>query len=101
MRPLRVLGAEASAGFRDTILQEPTTLEGCFVVAAAADTEAAAQAALRLEPDVVLLDISICGRSGMKTARQFHLLLPRMRVVLLLSDDPSAEGLYIGAAERP
>ncbi len=89
MHPLRILVVEANVSFRDAIQQVLATEGGCCVVAAVGDAEAAAQAALSLEPDLALLDIGISGRSGMKTARQFRLLLPSMQVVLLLSDDHS------------
>lgn len=97
MHKLRILVVDANISFRDAILQVLAREGGCCVVAAVGDSEAAVQAALSLEPDLVLIDIGVSGRSGMKTARQFRLLLPRMQVVLLLSDDHAT---YRRAAEE-
>ncbi len=85
----RILLAEANASFRDAILRVLAAVGGCSVVASVADGEAAVQAALSQEPDIVLLDIGISDSSGMKIAKELHLLLPEMRVVLLLTDDHS------------
>ena len=69
-------------------------------VHAAADGEAAIQAAERLSPEVVLLDVGLPGRSGLDVCRTLKQKAPGTRVVMLsgrAGDDDELAGLAAGA----
>jgi two-component system response regulator NreC len=53
------------------------------VVAALADGRAAVDEALRLRPDVVVLDISMPGLGGVEAAQAIHTALPRTSILML------------------
>jgi DNA-binding NarL/FixJ family response regulator len=53
------------------------------VVAEAKDAEAGIRAALRVRPDVALLDISLPGRGGIDLAREIHAKLPDVRIIMV------------------
>ena len=53
------------------------------VVGEAADGLEAERQALRLKPDVILLDISLPLRDGIETARVIHRCLPETRIIML------------------
>jgi DNA-binding NarL/FixJ family response regulator len=53
------------------------------VVGAATDGEEALEAAQRLTPDVVLLDINLPSMNGMQVARQLKADLPNVAIILL------------------
>ncbi|MBI3926868.1 MAG: response regulator transcription factor [Armatimonadetes bacterium] len=84
---LRVLVAEDNGSFRETILQVVSAIGAGTVVAAVGDGEAAEESALRLQPDVAFLDVGLPGKNGLEVARRLRLVAPKLRVVLLLSDD--------------
>ena len=70
------------------------------VVSAVPDGLAAVAAAVRLQPDVVVLDISMPGLSGIDVARRIRAAGCEARVVFLtVHDDPDfiREGLSTGA----
>jgi DNA-binding NarL/FixJ family response regulator len=55
----------------------------------------------RLNPDVVVLDVSMPRLNGLDTAREIHRLAPAVRIVFLtMSEDPdiAAEAFRVGAA---
>lgn len=64
-------------GFRTVLAGE------CEVVGAVRDGRALVQAALRLSPDVVLLDISMPLLNGIDAARQIKKALPRTKIIFL------------------
>ena len=53
------------------------------VVAALGDGRAAVDEALRLRPDVVVLDISMPGLDGVEAAHAIHAALPRTSILML------------------
>jgi DNA-binding NarL/FixJ family response regulator len=59
--------------------------EGIEVVGAAADGEEAVAQVIEMHPDVVLMDISMPGISGMEAARRVLAAVPETRVVMLTS----------------
>jgi len=56
---------------------------GAEVVGEAPDGAKALQSAAALEPDVVLLDLSLPDASGLDVLRQLRQLLPRSKVIIL------------------
>jgi DNA-binding NarL/FixJ family response regulator len=77
-------------------------LEPAFeVVGAAADGAALVEEALRLEPDLVVADVSMPRMNGLEAARRLRGELPRTRVVFLtVNEDPqmAAEAFALGAS---
>jgi DNA-binding NarL/FixJ family response regulator len=96
---MRVLVADDHSLFRDGII---SLLEaaGFEVVGQAGDGQAAVEAALRLRPDLVLLDITMPQMSGLEALRLIKAELPETQVVMLtVSDDDAdlSEALESGA----
>lgn len=83
---MRVLVADDHSLFRDGII---SLLEaaGFDVVGQVGDGEAAVETALRLHPDLILLDISMPGLTGLEVLRQIRAQLPDTRVVMLTVSD--------------
>jgi DNA-binding NarL/FixJ family response regulator len=75
--------------------------EDCEVVGMVADGRALIAAALKLRPDVVVVDVAMPLLNGLDAARQIKLLLPETRIVFLtMNEDPdlAAEAFRAGAS---
>src|SRR5438034_3366195 len=73
----------------------------CDVVGAVTDGRALLEAAPKLRPDVVVLDIAMPLLNGLDAARQLKRLMPEVKVIFLtVSEDPelAAEGFRAGAS---
>jgi len=83
---MRVLVADDHSLFRDGII---SLLEaaGFDVVGQVGDGEAAVETALRLHPDLILLDISMPKLTGLEALRRIRSELPNTRVVMLTVSD--------------
>ena len=100
--PIRVLIVDDSAlvrhGIRASIENEPN---GAIIdiVGDAENAAAAVTEALRLRPDVVLLDLRLPDDSGLNVCRKFRQLLPETCVIVLTSstDDESLYGSVVAA----
>jgi DNA-binding NarL/FixJ family response regulator len=95
----RVLLADDHRLLREafTRLLEPT----CEIVGSVEDGRALLEAAPRLEPDIVLLDIAMPLLNGLEAARQLKQSMPKLKLVFLtVSEDPdlAAECFRAGAA---
>ncbi|MDP2367138.1 response regulator [Rhodoferax sp.] len=94
---IRVLLADdhtlVRAGIR-ALLADMSEVE---VVGEAADGEAALQWALRLQPDIVLMDIAMKGMNGLQAAARLRQELPSARVIML---SMHATGDYVQQALR-
>jgi DNA-binding NarL/FixJ family response regulator len=53
------------------------------VVGEAKNAEEGIDTALRVKPDIVLLDISLPGRGGIDLAREIHAKLPEVRIIIV------------------
>ena len=87
---MRVLVADDHALFRDGLI---SLLEaaGFEVVGQVGDGQAAVEAALRLRPDLVLLDITMPQLSGLEALRLIKRDLPETQVVMLTVSDDDAD----------
>ncbi len=98
--PIRVLVADDHAivrtGIRHVLESEP----GFAVVAEAATGAEALELAVRLRPDVAVLDISMPGESGLRVAAELRQRSPDTRVLILSMHDNTEyvlESLRAGA----
>ena len=98
MDPIRVLLADDN----EAMLSRVTCLLAteCNVVGAVIDGQQALDAAMELEPDVLVLDISMPVMNGIETARRLKEAGSETRIVFLtVHDDPdfAREALEVGA----
>jgi DNA-binding NarL/FixJ family response regulator len=96
---MRILVADDHSLFRDGLV---SMLEaaGYEIAGQVGDGEAAAEAAIRLRPDLVLLDVSMPGLNGLDSLRRIKAGFPEARVVMLtVSDDEATllEAMRAGA----
>ena len=63
------------------------TQEGIKVVAEASNGEEALELALRYEPDIILMDITMPGMDGLEATRRLHVLSPNCKVLALTVHD--------------
>jgi DNA-binding NarL/FixJ family response regulator len=79
---MRMLVVDDHSLFRDG-LTSLLKAAGCEVVGEAGDGEAAVREALKLHPDLILMDINMPKMSGLEALRQIHFRLPDVNVVIL------------------
>ncbi|SOC53552.1 response regulator [Ornithinimicrobium cerasi] len=97
---IRVLVVDDHPLFRDGLQSLLRTVEDVEVVGAVGDGAAAVAAALRLRPDVVLMDLNLPGTSGMEATRQIAASAPQVAVLVLTmvdDDDTVVAALRLGA----
>jgi DNA-binding NarL/FixJ family response regulator len=93
----RVLIVDDHPGFR-RFARRLLEAEGVDVVGEAADGASALEAAERLEPDVVLLDVLLPGSDGFAVAERLRARDPQLRIVLTSSRDRADFGSRLAAA---
>jgi DNA-binding NarL/FixJ family response regulator len=96
--PIRVMIVDDSASTR-TMLTEALGLEGSIeVVGEAGSGREALANALRLQPDVVLMDVRMPDGDGVEATRAISAQLPAAKIVALTwSDDPGTVKEMLGA----
>ncbi len=80
---IRVLIADESARITDNIQRRLQLEEDLTVIGTAKDGEYAVQEALRLQPDVALIDASLPGLDGVQTTEMLAQHLPRTGVIMM------------------
>jgi DNA-binding NarL/FixJ family response regulator len=87
---MRILVADDHSLFRDGLV---SLLEaaGFEVVAQVGEGASAVEAALRLRPEAVLLDITMPGVNGLEALRQIRAQWPEAQVVMLTASDDEAD----------
>jgi two-component system NarL family response regulator len=99
-RPLRVVIADDHAFYREGLAQHLRE-SGIDVVGEAADGEGAIRKAAETAPDVVIMDLSMPGLSGLDATRRLFELAPASRVLVLSVSDQEAdvtEAILAGAS---
>ena len=91
MAGLSVLICDDHAGFRASLAALLVTGDEVVVVGEAADGASAEQAALALQPDIVLMDLTMPGMGGVEATRRILRNSPHIGVVVLtmVEDDDS------------
>ena len=98
--PVRILVVDDHAVVRRGLELLLDAAEGIETVGEAADAEQAILRARLLEPDVVLMDVTLPGRSGIEAAAELRERVPRAAVLMLsMHDDPAyvREAFSVGA----
>jgi DNA-binding NarL/FixJ family response regulator len=97
--PTRVLVADDHLAIREGIRSLLAPDDDLLVVGEAADGVQASRMALELKPDMILLDNSMPGKTGLEVARELKPLLPDASIVFLTLDPGIRElALAVGAA---
>nr|MDP9282220.1 response regulator [Chloroflexota bacterium] len=84
--PTRVLVADDHLAIREGIRSLLAPDDELLVVGEAADGVQASRMALELKPDLILLDNSMPGKTGLEVARELKPLLPDASIVFLTLD---------------
>src|SRR5687767_13852708 len=84
--PTRVLVADDHLAIREGIRSLLAPDDELLVVGEAADGVQASRMALELKPDLILLDNSMPGKTGLEVARELRPLLPDASIVFLTLD---------------
>jgi DNA-binding NarL/FixJ family response regulator len=97
--PTRVLVADDHLAIREGIRSLLAPDDELLVVGEAADGVQASRMALELKPDMILLDNSMPGKTGLEVARELKPLLPDASIVFLTLDPGIRDlALAVGAA---
>jgi DNA-binding NarL/FixJ family response regulator len=98
---IRILIVDDHAVVREGLRTFLDLQEGLEVAGEASDGEEAVQLALRLQPDVILMDLVMPKLDGVEAMRQLRESLPETRVIVLtsfLDDDRLLAAMRAGAA---
>jgi PAS domain S-box-containing protein len=98
---VRVLLVDDHAVMRQGLSLMLSGHEDIEIVGEAADGNQAIEAACRLNPDIILMDISMPVMNGIEATRQIHALLPHIRIIALSmysAEDQNAAMQAAGAA---
>mgnify|MGYP006290431845 CR=1 FL=1 len=87
-RKIRVLVADDHKLLREALVLMLADEEGIEVVGEVSDGEEAVDAARQMQPDVVLMDVSMPGMSGLEATELIKSEMPHIGVVGLSMHDP-------------
>ena len=97
----RVLVADDHPIFRDGLAMLLTSVDGIEVVGTAADGAEAVASALRLRPDVVVMDVQMPALNGVEATRKLAAEAPEIGIlVLTMSEDDGTVFAAIRAGAR-
>jgi len=100
MEPIRIVIADDHPLYREGVARSLSEDAGLSVVGQAQDALGAAELTLRLQPDVVLLDVSMPHGGGLAALRQIMLMAKPPKVAMLTAseeDDVVMQALKAGA----
>jgi len=86
-QPIGVLVADDHTIVRRGLVSLLSLAEGIEVVGEASDGRLAVDLTLKLDPDVVLMDISMPGLNGLEATRQIKKDVPHVKVLVLSAHD--------------
>ncbi len=82
-RQVRILVADDHQLVREGIVRILEDAPNCEVVAQAADGMQAVKETMRLEPEIVVMDLTMPRLSGLEAVRRIHAALPEVRILVL------------------
>jgi two-component system, NarL family, response regulator NreC len=85
---MRILIADDNEFVRRGILRLLAEQAGCEVCGEASDSADAIRKATELRPNLILLDISMPGTSGLEVARILKQKLPHTKILIISQHDP-------------
>lgn len=85
----RILVVDDHAVLREGLVAQINRESDLAVCSEATNAREAMTAVERLEPDLVLADINLPGRSGIELIRDLHAVRPRLPVLILSMHDPN------------
>jgi DNA-binding NarL/FixJ family response regulator len=97
---IRILLIDDSAAFRNGMTRLLATITDIEICGTAADGTSGVDLALRTQPDIVLMDLSMPQMSGIEATRALHQQAPHIGVVvmtMLEDDDAVGQALRAGA----
>lgn len=97
VKTIRVVLADDHTLLRRTLASYLETHDDILVIAEAQDGEQALQATLQSEPDILLLDLNMPGKTGLEVLPELRAKAPKVKVLVLTGRD---EDLYIMRALR-
>jgi two-component system, NarL family, response regulator LiaR len=86
-RPIRVVVADDHALVREGIRNVLDSAGQIEVVGEASDGDQVEQVVAEVQPDVLVLDISMPGQSGLELTRALHTQHPELRIIILTMHD--------------
>ncbi len=98
--PIRILLVDDSPHFIEAARDFLHLQESFRVIGTATDSEKAVKESRRIEPDVILLDINLAGKSGLNLIPIFKRHMPHTKIVVLtiMQDEPyRAAAMQAGA----
>jgi DNA-binding NarL/FixJ family response regulator len=95
MNPIRVLVADDHTMVRESLVNVLDGSGACIVVAQASDGVTAIEQALRVRPDVAIVDISMPGLNGVEVVRRLHNELPATRTLVLTMHEDEEYVLHV------
>jgi len=95
MTPIRVLIADDHTLVRESLVNVLDASGECKVVAQAADGLAAVEQALKMRPDVAIVDISMPGLNGVEVVRRLKSELPATRTLVLTMHEDEEYVLHV------
>jgi DNA-binding NarL/FixJ family response regulator len=98
---VRVLIADDNELVRRGIARLLSNDKHCEVCGESSDANETLQKASELKPDLILLDVSMPGSNGLKTAQLLSLRIPEARILIISQHDPKQllpRSLEAGAA---
>lgn len=87
---LRIVLADDHPMFREGLMASLEAVEGFEVVGEASDGEEAVRMAERLQPDVILMDVSMPGMNGIEATREIVRQSPHIGILMLTMFDDDA-----------
>jgi DNA-binding NarL/FixJ family response regulator len=87
--PLRILIADDNEGVRRGVTAILAAIADWEVCGEAADGAGAIQQAEELRPDLILLDMSMPGLSGLEVAHLLRQKLPAVKILIMSQHDPA------------
>ena len=88
VKELKIVIADDSEAIRQLLQHEFAKLNGCVLAGMASDGREAIDMVSALEPDIVVLDISMPHRNGIQVLREIRRADPS-RVIIMFTGDPS------------